>query len=501
MSRAQRIEPDGQSYNRPRSRYAVRTGLLAAIVLAVIAVKERSGAVEVLLLTITCAAAMLGWILPYIAAGRLSISRVLGSGKLYEDGGHMPVQLQITTDLPMPLMWLSVTEEIVNETAKDMEVSKESPKNKDSHTGQHWQHTGQQTEHHKGHFTSVTHFRMLYIPGFSRTRRINYVVRNLQRGSLHFRPLRIEIGDLLGLTVRSFILSHPDEALVLARPPVNGPQANYPSGAAYHPRHRPVSKIYEDVNIASQIDKHRSVVPGQGGGRGAAARMAGSGYELRGYVPGDPIRYVHWRAMARGLGLLTRISEPEQPLLQLIVLDVTNPVYRRSRRLFDAAVGHASMAVSKSAGSGCEVLLLCTSGTSLQVRSGKKDDLWAAEEELAQLLPASPAGNGEQWENMFSKLAGTCGNVLCITAEAANSGKGSNNSMSSINNVIRLSQEVCVHRGRLSLIIVVEQEKVEALEQRWNEKMQDKGKGRNKSVLVLPLPDEYKAEMGAAEGS
>jgi len=476
---------DDQTRIRPRSRYVARIGLLAAIVLAAIAVQERAGAVEVLLLTITCVTALLGWMLPYIAAGRLSVSRVLESGELYEDGGHMPVQLHITTGLPMPLMWLSVTEEIVNDTAKDMQASKES----------HTENTSTSASACTS-ISEVTHFRMLYIPGFSRTRRINYVIRNLQRGSMHFKPLRVELGDLFGLTVRSFILPHPDEALVLARPPVNGSQANYLSGAAYHPRYMPVSKIYEDNSTASPIINHHFVVPGQGGSRSAAARMAGSGYELRGYVPGDPIRHVNWRAMARGLGLLTRVSEPEQPLLQLIVLDVTNHVYSRSRRLFDAAVGHASLAVAKSANLGCDVLLLCSNGTSLKVRSGNQGDLWAAEEELAQLKPSSPVGNDGQWEELFSKLAGTCANVLCITAEAEANGKGSTD------DVVRLAQEVNGQRGRLSLIILAEREKVETLEHQWTEKLQKlQGKRKNKHILVLSLPEEYKADTRAVEGS
>ena len=109
---------DAAAVPRLRSRHFARLLLLAAAVICCFALEARSGASEWLLFSVTAAAVFIGWVLPYAAAGTWTVLREQIENTGYEDGGQMRIRLKLSSSRPLPFMWVSIREEIVNMTAE-----------------------------------------------------------------------------------------------------------------------------------------------------------------------------------------------------------------------------------------------------------------------------------------------------------------------------------------------------------------------------------------------
>ncbi|MCQ6562571.1 DUF58 domain-containing protein [Paenibacillus mendelii] len=354
-----------------RSRHFARLLLLAAAVVCSFSLEARSGASEWLLFSVTTAAVFIVWVLPYAASGTWTVQREQIENTGYEDGGHMRVRLKLFSSRPMPFMWVSIREEIVNTTSEQPPIPLQ--------------------------------FRTVYIPWFSRSRTVTYTVTGLRRGELSFQPVRIEAGDLLSMTVRSFVVPCSGQALVLPKPPKGEKVVLLPSTL---PGGRPVGSHAARI-AAPQL--MQAAIP---------VLQAGTGPDSRTYIPGDPLRRINWRAMARGLGMQTRIDQPELPGETVILLDASPAAYGSDGRLFDASVGRAAMAIHHAAHAGRNVTVVCggRGGTRLRVRMGEPTQLRRALEELARMKADDDRPLSERLRDILAKLPRGA-DIICITAE------------------------------------------------------------------------------------
>ena len=157
------------------------------LVVSALALYSRSGAIEWFVFAIISALFLGVWVVPYAAAGRITAERFIEGERELVDGGDMNVQLTIRLSRPMPLMWMNVNERIVNRTVPQHAV--------------------------------IQYRTAAAILGFSRELTLNYVVKGLQRGELAFDPVRISIGDLLGLTIRTVDIPYASTLLIRPLPP------------------------------------------------------------------------------------------------------------------------------------------------------------------------------------------------------------------------------------------------------------------------------------------
>ncbi|MBB3112588.1 uncharacterized protein (DUF58 family) [Paenibacillus phyllosphaerae] len=352
---------------RPRSRHAARLALLGFIAIAAAAVQARGGAVEWLLLGASAAAGCLVWIVPYLAVGRVEAHREFEETGLY-DGGTLTVKLSIRTSLPMPFMWVTV-----KETLRD---------------------PGAERRQERIEATAV------YIPGLRRSHAIRYSVQGVHRGEMEFGPLTVVCGDWLGMTVRSFQIACPGRVTILPDAP-RGEKVKALPGALAAIRQTGAQAVAGNDLTALQPVRAVQLQPG-------------ASSETRGYIPGDPLRLISWRAMARGLGMQTRIGSPEPPGDIVLLLDVSSRAYEGDGRQFDAAVGRTALAMRYGVRSGRGVTLLA-GGRKYRLRAGDEAGLRQAEHQLARLRTAR--SSELEWAGTELSRLPRGADVICVTGE------------------------------------------------------------------------------------
>ena len=343
------------------------------LAVSALALYSRSGAIEWFVFAIASALFLGVWVVPYAAAGRITVERFIEGERELVDGGDMNVQLTIRLSRPMPLMWMNVNERIVNQTVPQHAV--------------------------------IQYRTAAAILGFSRELTLHYVVKGLQRGELAFDPVRISIGDLLGLTIRTVDFSYASTPLIRPLPPagerLDGIPGSLPGADAS--RVKPIAALAGMTLTAT-----------------AGVSRDGMGPEVRAYTPGDSLRRVDWRAMARGLGMQTRISNAEHPSEVVILLEASEQAYGKDVRLFDANAGRAVMAAKRAFDEGKGVTILSNSRDEerLSIRAGDRKALRLAEDRLAGM-------RSDGTKPLFAVLAQTVGQlprgaaVICLGAYAA----------------------------------------------------------------------------------
>lgn len=356
------------------SRHFARFVLLLLLAAGAAALWSRGAAVEWLFFGAAAAVSVWCLVVPYLMVGRMEAVRLLEAPKALADGDELRIRLVVSVARPLPLCWLAVSESIVNETA---------------------------------YGKPVLFCKRVLVPGFRRTQTIIYTVKGLQRGELSYRPLQVMVGDLLGLTVRSFEIECPGHTLVLPKPP-----------EVSMGKWLPGEKSAGDRRAAASVEPISS-------GKAAAGR-SGAGLDMRVYAPGDPLRLVNWRAMARGLGMQTRLNEWAAPCGAIILLDASGEAYCGDQRLFDACVGRAALALRNVFESGRDAKLLASGQEELElhVKAGNRASLRHAEEQLARLRAEGTLPLTQWLQDRMSRLPKGA-KVICISAGAsANSAKG-----------------------------------------------------------------------------
>jgi uncharacterized protein (DUF58 family) len=364
------------------------------------------------------------------------------------DGGRLRVRLAIRMQRPLPFLWLAVRDEMNNETAG-------------------------------GRRPLV--YRSIGLPWLRRTQTVEYVIHGLHRGELVFHSVHVAVGDMLGMTARSFVL--PCENSVLVRPSMPQSEKARPLPGAF-PGGTPNSEGRRIVDGAP-VEQASS-----------AGRRPGAGPDLRAYVPGDPLRRVDWRAMARGAGMQTRIGDSEPPGEAFVLLDASAAACQGDLRLFDACAGAAAAAVQEAFGRGDNITLLCGGGERLRlfVRAGDKAACLRAIDVLAS-LKAEGQRSLHDWICETAAGLARGASFVCVTGVtgAAAQTQAVNGADASLIRAVKIAKR----RGvSVDLRIACgNPDTVQSLG-RWTEGM----KGTGCAVSVLQVPESYRREPVLAEG-
>ena len=187
--------------------------------------------------------------------------------------------------------------------------------------------------------------------------RFSYVARP-ERGFYPLEHVRLCVRDLLGFATREDELPCSTPLWVL-------------------PRHQRIGRV--------MVYPRRTLsVPGT-----AQSRRGGVGVQFfatRPYIPGDDLRYVNWKTLARGGQLAVNLYEEERAAEVTVVLDGRDRVYDilGGRELFEQAV-RASAALCESA-----------------IREGHRAGLLLYGERLEWVFPG---GGQVHWEKLLQSLA------------------------------------------------------------------------------------------------
>jgi uncharacterized protein (DUF58 family) len=157
---------------------------------------------------------------------------------------------------------------------------------------------------------------MLIMPG--RTETLEYSIRCVRRGYYQIGPTVLETGDLMGLYRRYRVGTQPIYLTVL-------PDVTLLTGYDIGSR-RPIGEIRMRDNVMDDPTRLRGI---------------------RQWLPGDPMRSVHWGATARTGALHTKVYEPSSIVGATIVLDFhvsTMPVEHEPVRSDLAVAAAASIA-------------------------------------------------------------------------------------------------------------------------------------------------------------
>ncbi|AZN39504.1 DUF58 domain-containing protein [Paenibacillus albus] len=451
----------GSEKPKLRSRHMARSVVLLMLAICVAALYERGGAVEWLLVVVVGAIVFGSIILPYAAVGKIAVERSVAETSQLADGGEMQVTLVLRLSGLLSFMWVSVREELVRaekigaarvEWKKDDTVKAEKANKAD---------IGSQA----GGAVLVQH---AFLPGLGRQFQLSYTVKGLRRGEMNFQPVQVSMGDMFGLTVRTFTVDCTGVVLVKAAPPAGEIIADLPG-------HKPGMQT---------SGKH--VVAAFGGQmQTSSARFGrhGAGPDVRSYMPGDPLGRVDWRAMARGLGLQTRISNAEYSTELFVLLETSEQAYGGDIRLFDAHVGRAAQLIKQAHREGRSVLLLTNAvdDLGLQADAGDRAAIRRAEEQLAKLQWKKAGSLPLRLSDAVARLSRGA-TLICLTA-----GELHGDELGEAGTILYSAKLAAVRGVELVVLLSARNAQADHSEQQWRERLQ----AAKCMVRTMPVPLGY----------
>jgi len=309
---------------------------------------------------------LLQGLLPVAAAraSRLRVSRELSSLEAFA-GGEVRVTLAFRSRIPLPLLWISIRETIVNE---------------------------------RGAAERTVQFRHIALPWRSKEWRIHYTIKGLERGQYIFRPVGTVFGDMLGLTAVRRAVAGAGAGAAAGDPGCGLSLLVFPSwqgeiaAPAYGGRTAPIGDSRYDSASAGAYGH-----TGPSGGRRPMLQGAAGGSLRMPYRMGDDARRIDWRAVSRGGQWVTKRERTTSPPELLVAVDWTASAYGGDDRLFDQAAGYAAALIRTAAASGIAFRLLGLDQMQNGQRSnaGRKSGEREAMERLALARPVQGAANRE----------------------------------------------------------------------------------------------------------
>ncbi|MBO7749033.1 DUF58 domain-containing protein [Paenibacillus sp. MWE-103] len=445
----------------------------------------------------------------YVSLGRVRAERIVYGADGLADGGEMRVRLTLTLSRMLPFTWVCLEEEIVRAAdagepagakaamadakvvkgaardAKAVKNEQDAKDRKDSTVVQASDDAkdpkgpanasgSQRTERGKQPAKRGVQVVRALLPGFNRRLVLEYTVEGLQRGELAFNRVALTCGDMLGLTVRTVRVDCPGRAVVKPAPPAGerlGPLPGF------------------EPEQARQGLQPVSAFGGQMAAAASRLRRDGAGPELRAYAPGDSLRRVDWRAMARGLGMQTRMSEAEEAGAIIVLLDASASAYGKARRLFDANAGRAAAILREAAREGKRVKVLTNAAPDGVIHDGGSgaDALREAETRLAGLRLGDAAKPMSQRLSDIVAGAPRGASVICLTAGRTGNAEAIARQSGDPGNISYGAKLAGVRGIRLLLLLSVHEAGGEAAERSWQERLRGTGCG----VKALPVPASY----------
>ncbi|CAM4298854.1 DUF58 domain-containing protein [Paenibacillus alkaliterrae] len=309
-----------------RTRWIAWTVIAAGWICSIAATVLRGGAVEWFLAAVLSGIIITSGLAPVIAAAGLTAVRSLTRQETGE-GGQVEVQLTLKRSYCVPLVWVALRDETVNESS----IAKRG-----------------------------ISFRTVFGSLLRKESTIRYTLRKLYRGRHPYSHVSVTVGDWLGLTAIHKRIESRAEFVVLPGLPQTGDIG--------------LGDRRGDADAGSPESRLAGAAPDARGAAGreeiiAAVRAAGIGPDSRPYREGDSLRHLDWRSAAKGRGLYTRIHSLEQPNITFIAIDSAVSAYDLDDRLFDACVGWAALAVKQAAALGSAVTLLTAEGMTVTEQS------------------------------------------------------------------------------------------------------------------------------------
>ncbi|GFN33303.1 DUF58 domain-containing protein [Paenibacillus xylaniclasticus] len=377
------------------TRYYLWSLLISGWLFTVYAALTRGHMPEIFIAVILTGMLLQG-LLPLVAArmSRLQMSRELSSVE-GSAGGELKVKLDVRSRLPLPLLWVSVQETLMNDS---------------------------------GARVRTVQFRHITLPWTSSSWQIQYTIRGLERGEYHFLPVEAVFGDMFGLTAIRRCIARADNQGTT----VNGASASLAQsflvmpawhGAIEAPRYGGSKASVQDRGYEREgLSTHIGRMARSQRQRTTADR---SGTQCIPYRLGDNARRIDWRTVARGGAWLTKREWTTRPAELLIAMDTMYASYNGDDRLFDCAAGYTAELVRHAATERIPFRLLGEvqpytgrqSGTSRTRRSYEREAL----ERLARLRPQMAVAVGESapWTSVNGSLPRGA-TIIVVTAEWRN---------------------------------------------------------------------------------
>lgn len=334
-----------------RTRWLAWSAIAVGWAFGLAAVLLRGGAVEWFLTSVLSMIIVISGIAPAIAAARLTAIRKLTRQETVE-GGKIEVQLTLKRSYIVPLVWLALRDETVNESsAANQRIS----------------------------------YRTVFAPQLRKEATIHYTLNKLRRGRHPFGPVSVTIGDWLGLTAIHKRLECEAAFVVLPGLPQSELMDAAERVGGYAASKQNSTPAGVSVDHRGEEGRHEIA---------AAVRAAGIGPDSRPYREGDSLRHLDWRSAAKGRSLQTKVFPLEQPAQTFIAVDTAASAYDRDDRLFDACIGWAAHAVRQAAALGGAVTLLTGQGAAA-VKSQAKTIKGSQQESNAPFRMIHSSLNGD----------------------------------------------------------------------------------------------------------
>jgi uncharacterized protein (DUF58 family) len=408
----------GYSINRHyRTRWGALAFIAAGLLLSAAAIIIRGGAAEWFMAVLLGTIMLSSYIVPLIALQGVAVERSLSAVEL-AGGGRMEVRLSFRRRWAIPLVWLMLRDEFVNE---------------------------------KSIYAPSASFQWVMLPAFKRSWLAGYRLETMRRGRYQASEVVVTAGDWLGLAAFSKKLSCPASFLVF---PVLPTQE---AGNHFNVNSRSGMSVQKTPVLAGRGAKAKD------DGSSVAGQAEGSGSDTRPYREGDSLRYVDWRGAARGRGWHTRLDAVANRPVVVIAVDTAAAVTdAEEEQLFEAAVGWAALAVNQAQEDGCEVKLLAAtaagSAGSPAIRDLTSESSRSMLRELACLrTTGAGAAAGKAKGTVIAKLiamtkaiaAGKPTGARKEEAERSNAGAGESKGATEMGNVKEsgLGQWASVMRG------------------------------------------------------
>ncbi|GMK39478.1 hypothetical protein PCCS19_25320 [Paenibacillus sp. CCS19] len=382
---AAKVNGTGRAASKPRLKEvlpAYRTrrwlwSLLAAGWMFTVSASALRGEMPELFAAVLLSGIVIVGLLPVIAVRAAGIEAVRTlSAPEAAAGGELQVVLTLRMRMPLPLLWVFVREECINESG------------------------GQQRAVHYGH---------VGLPWQRREWQIAYTIRELARGSYRYQAMEVTIGDAFGLTAMKRLIPvrvTSDEIRQGSKEsPVSRDKAERPSFLVLpdwtSPLELPIGsgqskKLMESRPLdastggyvhSTERTRSRSVP------RQQTTVADGAGVQRQPYRPGDDPRHIDWRAASRGRSWVTKREPASQPPALLMLLDTAAEAYDGNDYWFDAAAGYAAAQIRYAVNNGVTFRLLggmeSTGGQQATRLSTQREAL----ERLARMKP-KPAPTG-----------------------------------------------------------------------------------------------------------
>ncbi|MBH5318970.1 DUF58 domain-containing protein [Paenibacillus sp. GSMTC-2017] len=340
-----------------RTRWGVWSVVCIAFIGTLYAALTRGGAVEWYVLTVLAGLFVFSGLLPIVATWGIAVNRSLSCMEAKE-GQDAQVSLTFKRYWRIPFVWIAIDDSERNES----EIGERS-----------------------------VHFRDVQVPLFSKELTIDYSLHSLTRGVHRFSPIKVIIGDWLGLTaIKCTIMSEKEIVVLPALPREQLPMATkvigsdgQVSGYARQP--------YESIRSSGEkglVDSSLSWA------------SAGGGPDSRPYRDGDPLRNLDFRAAARGRGLFTKVFSGDDVSETFIIIDQHGDAYKGDNRLFDACISWSLLGTKSSLERGNAVTVI-TNNWSYELGRNSNGDHRVNMNEIMNLLAYLRAdGNHSMAEKM-----------------------------------------------------------------------------------------------------